>query len=145
HFLSTSKEVQDKLYQELQDVLGSDPVSLDKIPQLRYCQQVLNETVRTAKLTPVAARLQEVEGKVDQHVIPKETLVIYALGVVLQDADTWSVLLRLDLGLLYLCFCHFLRSQLVSVAWITVCGVIFTICHLQLLLTKELTYNLPLG
>lgn len=40
--------------------------------RLRYCQQVLNETVRTAKLTPVAARLQEVEGKVDQHVIPKE-------------------------------------------------------------------------
>lgn len=107
----------------------------------RYCQQVLNETVRTAKLTPIAARLQEVEGKVDQHVIPKEvlyllsccppgsssaddrgiitsrealrgdtelkkqlfnalkmlllcsvfqTLVIYALGVVLQDRDTWS-------------------------------------------------------
>lgn len=96
HFLSTSEEVQDKLYQELQDVLGSDPISLDKIPQLRYCQQVLNETVRTAKLTPVAARLQEVEGKVDQHVIPKETLVIYALGVVLQDADTWSIPYRFD-------------------------------------------------
>uniref|UniRef100_A0A3B5A4Q9 Cytochrome P450 20A1 n=1 Tax=Stegastes partitus TaxID=144197 RepID=A0A3B5A4Q9_9TELE len=96
HFLSTSEEVQDKLYQELQDVLGSDPVSLDKIPQLRYCQQVLNETVRTAKLTPVAARLQEVEGKVDQHVIPKETLVIYALGVVLQDANTWNIPYRFD-------------------------------------------------
>uniref|UniRef100_A0A3B4X9I5 Cytochrome P450, family 20, subfamily A, polypeptide 1 n=1 Tax=Seriola lalandi dorsalis TaxID=1841481 RepID=A0A3B4X9I5_SERLL len=95
-FLSTSEEVQDKLYQELEDVLGSDPVSLDKIPQLRYCQQVLNETVRTAKLTPVAARLQEVEGKVDQHVIPKETLVIYALGVVLQDSDTWSTPYRFD-------------------------------------------------
>ncbi|KAF7230068.1 cytochrome P450 20A1 [Nothobranchius furzeri] len=96
HFLSTSEEAQDNLYQELQDVLGSDPVSLDKIPHLRYCQQVLNETVRTAKLTPVAARLQEVEGKVDQHVIPKETLVIYALGVVLQDADTWSAPYRFD-------------------------------------------------
>ncbi|XP_013886263.1 cytochrome P450 20A1 [Austrofundulus limnaeus] len=96
HFLSTSEEVQDKLYQELEDVLGSDPVSLDKIPQLRYCQQVLNETVRTAKLTPVAARLQEVEGKVDQHVIPKETLVIYALGVVLQDPDTWSTPYRFE-------------------------------------------------
>lgn len=35
HFLSTSEEVQDKLYQELNEVLGSDPVSLDKIPQLR--------------------------------------------------------------------------------------------------------------
>nr|XP_046238615.1 cytochrome P450 20A1 [Scatophagus argus] len=96
HFLSTSEEVQDKLYQELDQVLGSDPVSLDKIPQLRYCQQLLNETVRTAKLTPVAARLQEVEGKVDQHVIPKETLVIYALGVVLQDSDTWSTPYRFD-------------------------------------------------
>uniref|UniRef100_A0A7N8XZQ2 Cytochrome P450, family 20, subfamily A, polypeptide 1 n=1 Tax=Mastacembelus armatus TaxID=205130 RepID=A0A7N8XZQ2_9TELE len=96
HFLSTSEEVQDKLYQELADVLGSDPVSLDKIPELRYCQQVLNETVRTAKLTPVAARLQEVEGKVDQHVIPKETLVIYALGVVLQDADTWNTPYKFD-------------------------------------------------
>ncbi|XP_076579833.1 cytochrome P450 20A1 [Chaetodon auriga] len=95
-FLSASEEVQDKLYQELDEVLGSDPVSLDKIPQLRYCQQVLNETVRTAKLTPVAARLQEVEGKVDQHVIPKETLVIYALGVILQDSDTWSTPYRFD-------------------------------------------------
>lgn len=96
HFLSTSEEVQDKLYQELNEVLGSDPVSLDKVPKLRYCQQVLNETVRTAKLTPVAARLQEVEGKVDQHVIPKEALVIYALGVVLQDSDTWSTPYRFN-------------------------------------------------
>ncbi|CAJ1087722.1 cytochrome P450 20A1 [Xyrichtys novacula] len=95
-FLSASEEVQEKLQQELEEVLGSDPVSLDKISQLRYCQQVLNETVRTAKLTPVAARLQEVEGKVDQHVIPKETLVIYALGVVLQDSETWSTPYRFD-------------------------------------------------
>ncbi|XP_061780092.1 cytochrome P450 20A1 [Nerophis lumbriciformis] len=96
HFLSTSEEIQDKLYQELEDILGSEPISLDKIPQLKYCQQVLNETVRTAKLTPIAARLQEVDGKVDQHVIPKETLVIYALGVVLQDSNSWSGANRFD-------------------------------------------------
>uniref|UniRef100_A0AAY5EDX9 Cytochrome P450, family 20, subfamily A, polypeptide 1 n=1 Tax=Electrophorus electricus TaxID=8005 RepID=A0AAY5EDX9_ELEEL len=96
HFLSVSETVQEKLHQELTDVLGDEPVSLDKIPQLRYCQQVLSETVRAAKLTPIAARLQEVEGKVDGHVIPKETLVIYALGVVLQDADTWTLPYRFD-------------------------------------------------
>lgn len=96
HFLSVSEAAQDRLYHELVEVLGKEPVTLEKIPQLRYCQQVLNETVRTAKLTPVAARLQEVEGKVDQHVIPKETLVIYALGVVLQDADTWSLPYRFN-------------------------------------------------
>ncbi|XP_053738395.1 cytochrome P450 20A1 [Synchiropus splendidus] len=96
HFLSTSEEVQDKLCQEIEQVLGSGQISLEQIPKLRYCQQILNETVRTAKLTPVAARLQQVEGKVDQHVIPKETLVIYALGVVLQDSDTWSGPSRFD-------------------------------------------------
>ncbi|KAJ8350727.1 hypothetical protein SKAU_G00258570 [Synaphobranchus kaupii] len=96
HFLSTSEEVQEKLYRELQTVLGEEAISLNKIPQLTYCRHVLNETVRTAKLTPVAARLQEVEGKVGQHVIPKETLVIYALGVVLQDADTWTLPYRFD-------------------------------------------------
>lgn len=47
-------------------------LGLTFLPLDRYCQRVLNETVRTAKLTPVAARLQGVEGKVDQHVIPKE-------------------------------------------------------------------------
>lgn len=96
HFLSTSEEVQDKLHQELEQVLGTEPISLEKIPQLRYCQQVLNETVRTSRLTPVAARLQEVEGTVDQNIIPKKTLVIYALGVVLQNPDTWSTPCRFD-------------------------------------------------
>lgn len=35
HFLSTSEEVQDRLHKEFEEVLGSGPVSLEKIPQLR--------------------------------------------------------------------------------------------------------------
>lgn len=52
----------------------------------RYCQQVLNETLRTAKLTPIAARLQEVEGKVDQHLIPKEVSDIWIIALQSQHA-----------------------------------------------------------
>uniref|UniRef100_A0A3Q2ZGH2 Cytochrome P450, family 20, subfamily A, polypeptide 1 n=1 Tax=Hippocampus comes TaxID=109280 RepID=A0A3Q2ZGH2_HIPCM len=77
HFLSTSKEVQDKLYEEMEDVLGSDPISLNKIPQLnpfsfkRYMRLlVYSNTMR------------------------QKTLVIYALGVVLQDSNTWSAASR---------------------------------------------------
>ncbi|KAJ7345443.1 hypothetical protein JRQ81_001393 [Phrynocephalus forsythii] len=91
YFLATSKDVQQKLYKEMDQVLGKGPITPAKIDQLRYCRQVLCETVRTAKLTPIAARLQELEGKVDQHIIPKETLVLYALGVVLQDRSAWSL------------------------------------------------------
>ncbi|XP_072117537.1 cytochrome P450 20A1 isoform X2 [Mobula birostris] len=96
YFLATSKSVQEKLYQEINQVLGKSPLSFDKLQELRYCQQILNETVRTAKLTPVAARLQELEGSINQHLIPKETLVIYALGVVLQDDASWRLPYRFD-------------------------------------------------
>ncbi|XP_008047276.1 cytochrome P450 20A1, partial [Carlito syrichta] len=88
-FLTTSEEVQKKLYEEINQVLGNGPITPEKIEQLRYCRHVLCETVRAAKLTPVSARLQDIEGKIDQFIIPRETLVLYALGVVLQDADTW--------------------------------------------------------
>ncbi|XP_028661971.1 cytochrome P450 20A1 [Erpetoichthys calabaricus] len=96
YFLSTVEDVQEELHRELEEVLGQGPVTLDKLEQLRLCRRVLHETVRTAKLTPVAARVQELEGRVDQHVIPKETLVIYALGVVLQDAAIWPLPYRFD-------------------------------------------------
>ncbi|XP_003223588.4 cytochrome P450 20A1 [Anolis carolinensis] len=96
YFLTTSPEVQQKLYKEMDQVLGKGPITHGKIEQLRYCRQVLCETVRTAKLTPIAARLQELEGKVDQHIIPKEALVLYALGVVLQDSSAWPLPYKFD-------------------------------------------------
>ncbi|XP_051009837.1 cytochrome P450 20A1 [Acomys russatus] len=89
HFLMMSEEVQKKLHQEIARVLGKGPITSEKMEQLSYCRQVLWETVRTAKLTPVSARLQDAEGKVGPFVISKETLVLYALGVVLQDPSTW--------------------------------------------------------
>ncbi|XP_041593310.1 cytochrome P450 20A1 isoform X2 [Vulpes lagopus] len=88
-FLTTSEEVQKKLYEEIDHVFGKDPITPEKIEQLRYCRHVLCETVRTAKLTPVSARLQDIEGKIDKFIIPRETLVLYALGVILQDPSTW--------------------------------------------------------
>ncbi|XP_006889158.1 PREDICTED: cytochrome P450 20A1-like [Elephantulus edwardii] len=89
YFLSTTEEIQKKLYDEIDQVLGKNPVTPEKIEQLRFCRQVLCETVRIAKLTPISARLQDIEGKIDQFIIPRETLVLYALGVVLQDPGTW--------------------------------------------------------
>lgn len=95
-FLTTSEEVQNKLHEEINQVFGTGPITPEKIEQLRYCRQVLYETVRTAKLTPVSARLQDTEGKIDKFIIPKETLVLYALGVVLQDPSTWPSPYKFD-------------------------------------------------
>ncbi|KAM4698552.1 cytochrome P450 20A1 [Rhinophrynus dorsalis] len=96
YFLTTSEGVQDKLYKEVTRVIGKGPITMEKLEQLSYCRQILCETVRTASLTPISARLQELEGRVDQHVIPKETLVLYALGVVLKDNSAWPSSYRFD-------------------------------------------------
>lgn len=61
-----------RCHHEDMDKLLSGRVKLTKSYGCRYCRQVLCETVRTAKLTPIAAQLQELEGRVDQHTIPKE-------------------------------------------------------------------------
>ncbi|XP_038605526.1 cytochrome P450 20A1 isoform X1 [Tachyglossus aculeatus] len=96
YFLSTSEDVQKKLFKEVDQVLGKGSITQEKIEQLRYCRQVLSETVRTAKLTPIAAKLQELEGKIGQHVIPRKTLVLYALGVMLQDHSAWPSPYKFD-------------------------------------------------
>ncbi|XP_075861947.1 cytochrome P450 20A1 isoform X2 [Microcebus murinus] len=96
YFLTTCEEVQKKLYEEINQVFGNGPITPEKVEKLRYCQHVLCETVRTAKLTPVSARLQDIEGKIDQFIIPRETLVLYALGVVLQDPNTWPSPYKFD-------------------------------------------------
>lgn len=36
HFLSVSEAVQEQLYHELVEVFGEEPVTLEKIPQLRW-------------------------------------------------------------------------------------------------------------
>ncbi|XP_017739854.1 PREDICTED: cytochrome P450 20A1 [Rhinopithecus bieti] len=61
-FLTTSEEVQKKLYEEINQVFGNGPVTPEKIEQL----SLLNSTSEV-----------------------KQTLVLYALGVVLQDPNTW--------------------------------------------------------
>ncbi|XP_028925278.1 cytochrome P450 20A1 isoform X2 [Ornithorhynchus anatinus] len=96
YFLTTSEDVQKKLFKEVDQVLGKGSITQEKIEQLRYCRQVLSETVRTAKLTPIAAKLQDLEGKIDHHVIPRKTLVLYALGVMLQDHSAWPSPYKFD-------------------------------------------------
>ncbi|XP_063788719.1 cytochrome P450 20A1 isoform X2 [Pseudophryne corroboree] len=89
YFLTTAEGIQEKFHKEVTSVLGKGPITMEKLEQLSYGRQILCETVRTASLTPIAARLQELEGRIEQHLIPKETLVLYALGVVLQDSAAW--------------------------------------------------------
>ncbi|KAI0219611.1 Cytochrome P450 20A1 [Lamellibrachia satsuma] len=95
YFLATHPDVQLKLFNEIQQVVGCNeageqlkvtPANIDK---LVYMRQVLDETLRCSALGTFAARYQDVESELGGHRIPAGTPVVHALGVVLQNHDLY--------------------------------------------------------
>ncbi|XP_076364772.1 cytochrome P450 20A1-like [Tachypleus tridentatus] len=91
YFLATHKDVQEKVYKELKDVVGSSSLSYTVLPKLKYLRQVINETLRMAAVEPWTARCQDLDAEIGGHIIPKKTPVIQALGVVLHSENYWSL------------------------------------------------------
>lgn len=85
YFLSTNPKVQEKVYTELNTVLGSKDVDANSAKDLKYLHQVINETFRSSAIAPWAGRYQDVDSELGGYKIPKNTPVIHALGVSLQN------------------------------------------------------------
>ncbi|XP_013091417.2 cytochrome P450 20A1-like [Biomphalaria glabrata] len=97
YFLATHKDIQTKLYSEIVKVLGDkDEVDNKTYGQLSYLNQVINETLRCAVITPWTARCQDFDTELGGHKVPKNTPVIQALGVVLQDETLWPLPNKFD-------------------------------------------------
>ncbi|XP_062516531.1 cytochrome P450 20A1-like [Corticium candelabrum] len=90
YFLATHDDVQQKSYEEVESVIGhTGQVTQDGISQLKYLKQVIDETLRTAVVAPWAARYAHEDIELNGYTIPKESSMIHALGVVLQDPEIW--------------------------------------------------------
>ncbi|XP_078321122.1 cytochrome P450 20A1-like [Crassostrea virginica] len=85
YFLATHQDVQEKVYKEIKQVLGQDDVEPSTARDLVYLHQVIDETLRCAVVAPWAARYQDFDSELGGHRIPKNTPVIHALGVSLQN------------------------------------------------------------
>ncbi|XP_070560135.1 cytochrome P450 20A1-like [Ptychodera flava] len=98
YFMARDIKVQDKVHEELVEVLGNERnVNLKNQSQLRYLKRVIDETIRCSVLAPFAARVNfEEDMKVLDYTIPKGTGVIHALGVVLADKAIWPDPERFD-------------------------------------------------
>ncbi|XP_077978629.1 cytochrome P450 20A1-like isoform X2 [Glandiceps talaboti] len=97
YFIASDDDVQDKVYKELKDVLPDEKkVNPENLKKLRYLHQVVKESMRCSTVLPWTARYQEIDVEIGGHVIPKNTPVIHALGVVLQDELLWPLPNRFD-------------------------------------------------
>ncbi|KAK3588054.1 hypothetical protein CHS0354_012100 [Potamilus streckersoni] len=96
YFLASHQDIQQKLYEEIQSVLGKEDVDHTNIGELVYLRQVQDETLRCGVVAPWAARFQDFDSELGGHKISKNTPVIHALGVVLQDEKIWPLPNKFD-------------------------------------------------
>ncbi|XP_013381185.1 cytochrome P450 20A1 [Lingula anatina] len=90
-FISAHSDVQEKMYQEVKNVLGdTGKITPDNIGQLVYTRQVIDEALRIAKIAPYAARFDdENDVKLGDYVIPAGTPIIQAINVEYNDPARW--------------------------------------------------------
>lgn len=66
------QEIQEKIYQELLDVLGADrPVEYNDLSKLVYMEKVIKEVLRLFPPVPIVARVAEDEFELDGNIVPK--------------------------------------------------------------------------
>lgn len=98
YFLATHEDVQDKVHKEIKKVLGSNDVEPSSLKELVYLRQVIDESLRCAVVAPWAARYQDFDSELGGHKIPKNTPVIHALGVSLQNEKYFPLPNKFDPG-----------------------------------------------
>lgn len=96
YYLTKHPEVQEKVYEELIEVLGDEDIKPQVASELKYTRQVIDETLRVSVLAPWGARIHEFDLQVGEYIIPKETPMLLPFGVVLQDPNLWPEPQRFD-------------------------------------------------
>lgn len=96
YFLTKHPEIQEKVFAELEEVLGQEDIKPQVVTELTYTRQVIDETLRASVLAPWGARVHEYDLQVGEFVIPKETPILLPFGVVLQDQNLWPEPKRFD-------------------------------------------------
>ncbi|XP_006825419.1 cytochrome P450 20A1-like [Saccoglossus kowalevskii] len=90
YFLATDKDAQEKVSEEVDELLQQDgKIDNGNVNKLIYLNQVVKETLRCSILSPWTARYQDIDVEIGGHIISKNTPVMHALGVVLQDEAVW--------------------------------------------------------
>ncbi|XP_077997301.1 cytochrome P450 20A1-like [Glandiceps talaboti] len=98
YFLAEQPKLQDKMYEELIDVLGEDgKVDHNTLSKLVYVRQVIDESLRIQPIAPFTIRTDfESDVEIQGYTIPKGVGCVHALGVVLTDSKIWPEPERFD-------------------------------------------------
>ncbi|XP_075986358.1 uncharacterized protein LOC142983408 [Anticarsia gemmatalis] len=89
--LGSRREVQEKIYQEIQDVLGVDgEVTKENISKLVYLEAAIKETIRLYPIGPVIARQATNDVELRNVTIPAGSNIIVHLWAANTDPEYWG-------------------------------------------------------
>jgi len=88
--LDRNPEVRQKINQELDLVLGGEPLTMEKLPRLKYIRMVIDESMRLHPPFWFENRNAMQDVEVGGHVIPKGSIVIFTRYALHRHPAFWS-------------------------------------------------------
>lgn len=87
--LSQHPEVQEKIYEELVDVLGESSATIQTVPKLVYLRKVLDECLRMFPGAQFTVRETDEALELDGYYIPKGTFMYQAYAIIFSDPSIY--------------------------------------------------------
>ncbi|XP_065366481.1 cytochrome P450 4d2-like [Calliphora vicina] len=90
HLLARHPEIQQKLVEEIKEVIGTDknkPVTIRDLQELKYMECVIKESVRLYPPGPIIGRQIQEDVKVGDITIPANTNIDIPLFMIMRDPD----------------------------------------------------------
>ncbi|CAL1529342.1 unnamed protein product [Lymnaea stagnalis] len=89
HLLAKHPDTQEKMYEEIENVVQSESPTYDEIGQLTYMEQVINETLRLYPPAPIMSRMAAETRTYGTITIPKGAGVMIPIFAVLKDPKNY--------------------------------------------------------
>ncbi len=96
HFLSQYPDIEERLLNEIDTVLGGRLPTIQDLPKLVYTKMVLDETLRIATVTWFQARTPLVDDVIDGYVIRAGSVVLFSSYVLHHTPSLWPEPKRFD-------------------------------------------------
>ena len=90
YLLSQNPEMETRLHAELDDVLGGRVPTIDDLPNLKYTESVIAESMRLFPPAWAIGRLSTEEHFLDDYHLPKKSLVLISPYITHRDGRFWE-------------------------------------------------------
>lgn len=90
YIMATEPEIQEKVFEEIQQEIGDNELTPENINQLQYLDMVINETLRMYPPVIRFDRVASIDYQLNNYRIPKGFLVSVPIYAIHHDPKNWS-------------------------------------------------------